>query len=88
MDEKLTRRGGGAALVIALMALLLLLPMIYVLSIGPVLWFAEAYHLNCQWLTALQTIYMPLEWANGFPVLDRALDSYCNWWVPSDPPLL
>jgi len=38
MDDKTTKRGGGAVAVVVLLVVLVTLPLLYVLSAGPVVW--------------------------------------------------
>ena len=54
----------------------ILVPVLYVMSSGPVFWLVEKHHLPEQAVA----IYIPLLGLSGEP--DRLLQSYWNWWVP------
>jgi hypothetical protein len=83
MDDKPTKQGGGAAVVLVLVAVLFVLPMLYVLSVGPVIWLAHSGYIGTPLVPALGMIYAPLEWvAHNVPVIGPAIDTYANWWQP------
>jgi len=56
---------------------LVAIPVLYVLSIGPIVYYVEKTH--CGRIQWLDTFYAPLEWAyhNGFHEL---LDAYAGFW--------
>jgi len=72
-----------------LVTLLVLLPMLYLLSAGPVARMARSGQLDQSWRSVLDIVYWPLEWtAENVPVVGPAIISYVEWWVPPQPPLL
>ena len=89
MDEKPTKRGGGAVVLLAPVVLLVILPMYYVLSVGPVVRMARSGQLSESWRSVLSIAYWPLEWtAENVPVVGPAIISYVEWWAPPQPPVL
>ena len=77
-------RGAGAAAVVVLI-LLMLLPLLYVFSIGPVIWLNSREYINVQPDSAIATFYAPLEYAhNHWPTVAKPLDWYVELW--SKPP--
>jgi len=82
MDEKPTKRGGGAVPVVILLVVLILLPMIYVLSVGPVLWMSSHDLIGESCGRVIETIYRPLEWVVKVPVIGSAIVTYMEWWLP------
>jgi hypothetical protein len=81
MDDQSKLRSGGAVLVLLLVALISL-PMLYVLSIGPVFWLANE-NGQIEHLWVIETAYWPLGWtAENVPAVGPALDSYVQWWSP------
>jgi len=54
------------------------LPLLYILSIGPAAAIANHYHLHSE---GLQTVYFPLMWlCDHVPTVDRALEWYTRLW--------
>lgn len=85
MDDKPIKRGGGTAVVLVLVALLVVLPMLYVLSVGPVVWMVHSGFISQTMLPVIGAIYAPLEWvAQNVPVVGPALDRYVRWWQPAN----
>jgi hypothetical protein len=83
MDEKATKQGGGAVALV-LVAVLLLLPMLYALSIGPVVWLQVTGRIGES--PVLETAYSPLYWTvDNVPVAGRAVAKYMTWWAPARP---
>lgn len=82
------RSAGGTAVVVLLVALLMILPMLYTLSLGPLVWldggtgrFTENEH--------IVAAYFPLIWAaESCEPFDRILSGYISLWdqSPSLPP--
>src|SRR5262245_55452630 len=78
MEEKPTKDGSGSGPVLVVATLLVALPMLYVLSIGPMAWldskglFSESAH------TGLEYFYFPLAMVanNEVPILGPAIQSY------------
>jgi uncharacterized membrane protein len=84
MDDKPTKQGGGAAVVLVLVAILVLLPMLYVLSVGPIIWMVHSGFISDSSVSVLGEFYRPLEWVtNKVPVIGPAIDTYANWWQPT-----
>jgi len=80
MDDKRRRRDAGV-LAIALLAGLVFLPMIYVLSTGPAVWWCN--NVDPSWAPTIETIYQPLNWfVNHVPGVGQVMLSYVEWWVP------
>jgi hypothetical protein len=86
MDDKATKRGGGAAVALVLVVVLVLLPMLYVLSVGPVARLADNGLIDQNWNTVLGVIYWPLDWtADNVPVVGPAIIWYVESWQPPQP---
>lgn len=63
------------AFVVVLVALLVILPVCYVLSIGPAVWLVSINYLDSN---LYSLIYGPVLWlCKQWP----ALESFTNWWV-------
>ena len=58
-------------------AVLLALPVLYLLSTGPVVYVVARYGLNGP---RAGTYFRPLEWAFTNTPLQRPLDEYLEWW--------
>jgi hypothetical protein len=85
MDDKPTKRGGGAAVVLVLIAVLIVLPMLYVLSTGPMVWMVHNGLISTSLVPILSVIYAPLEWvAHNVPVIGPAIENYVSWWRPAN----
>ena len=70
-------------MVLVLIAILVVLPMIYVLSAGPIVWMVHGGFINKSLVPAIGMIYAPLEWvAHNVPVIGPAIDNYVQWWIP------
>lgn len=63
-DETKSRGGGSSAAATAiLIGLLVVSPVLYFLSVGPVIWYySPNYNQPPEWI---QTVYYPLEWLHG-----------------------
>ena len=76
-------RSSGAAAVVA-MLVLLLLPLLYVLSIGPVVWLHGRGMMSPAITNAAETIYEPLDWAaQRSALVEQPLSAYVEWWQPA-----
>jgi len=85
MDEKPTKRGGGAVPVVILLVVLILLPILYVLSVGPAVLMATSGRMNPK---TLEAVYWPLEWtASNVPVVGPAIIQYAALWEPEPQPV-
>lgn len=79
-DEKKSRGGGsGAAIAAILIGLLLVSPILYFLSIGPVIWYVNTMGgPPPEWAV---TVYFPLEWLNeNCEPVRPAMDWYIDLW--------
>ena len=84
MDDKVTKRGGGIVVVLVVVCVLVVLPMIYVLSLGPVVWLAHSGFISPTLAPALEFVYSPLKWvADNVPILGPAINGYVEMWRPA-----
>lgn len=83
MDEKpIKRERGGAAMVMVFVAVLLVLPMLYTLSIGPVVLMLESGQLDRSWERAVIAFYYPISIGGKcIPGFQSVLNDYVNWWT-------
>jgi hypothetical protein len=80
MEDKTKR--GGAAVVFALAVVLLVLPLIYVLSIGPVARMVDERWISQSWEPTLEFAYAPLLLtADSSPTAESVLTGYMEMWV-------
>ena len=82
MDEQeIKQGGGGTGPVLILAAMLLLVPLLYVFSIGPVVWLDSQVNFSEQTGVVLRAIYAPLIWAmeSELPVIGPATTAYVDW---------
>jgi hypothetical protein len=74
--------------VVLLVALLVLLPMFYMLSVGPLVWLDG----GTGWITENETVlaaYYPLIWAlEAYPPLQSVWAGYISLWDHSPPPAI
>ena len=63
--------------------LLLLIPVLYVLSIGPVAWTMVHWHgpVPPQVTNAVSFVYTPLDWLHDFTPLKKPLENYLELWI-------
>jgi hypothetical protein len=75
MDDRSTKRGGWAAVVMVLVVVLMVLPLLYVLSFGWVIWMAQSNRIDPTLKRALVVTYRPLVWTaeNDVPILGPAI---------------
>jgi hypothetical protein len=67
--------GGNRTFAILIAIAIVLLPLLYVLSFGPVIWLVK--HRYLPDAAALSTIYLPLQFAaDQFPAFERSLKWY------------
>ena len=87
-EEKGTSaRSGGAAAVIVLI-LLLILPVAYVLSIGPVVWLNTRDYIHVGPDSPVEKFYAPLEYAHeNLPTVAAPLDWYVELWAAPPQPV-
>jgi hypothetical protein len=82
MDKKPANRTSRPLAVILLALLLLLVPVFYVLSVGPVFGMVECGWIGKSWVPALETIYLPLRLATVYiPGCDILLSEYQRLWA-------
>jgi hypothetical protein len=85
MDDRPTKRerASGAALVAVLFVVLFLLPVLYVLSIGPAAWLVNTGRLNFDEGSVTVRFYTPLLLAaECCPPVDDSLQWYVSLWEP------
>ena len=87
------RPSGGAAVVLVLVVFLLILPLVYVLSLGPAIWLHSSGAIGASGTEVLEAVYFPLDWtANNVPVVGPLIMRYAELWhqptaaVPLPPP--
>ena len=69
-----------------LVAVLVLLPTLYVLSNGPILWLQSTGRIGES--QSLETFYKPLYWTEAnAPFVGPAISSYMEWWAPYFSPM-
>jgi hypothetical protein len=77
MDKRPQSRSNGTA---AIAIGLLLLPILYMLSVGPAIWLCNRGAITRR---QLFTAYAPIAWIEGRnETFDGALDFYVKLWVP------
>jgi hypothetical protein len=89
MDDKPTKheRGSGMAVVVTLAVVLILVPVLYVLSIGPAAWLVNTGRLNGDEGSVTVRFYTPLIWAaECCPPVDDSLQWYVSFWEPPRAP--
>jgi hypothetical protein len=72
------RQEGGMAW--GWMAFAVVLPLAYVLSIGPVACLCDRIEPSGRTLDVLEALYFPLEWVYEQTPLQAPLDAYLSWW--------
>jgi hypothetical protein len=86
MDDKATKRGGGTVVVLVLVVVLVVLPILYVLSIGPVVCLVSNGAIAPSLKPAIDTVYSPLEWTvNNVPLVGTAIVWYAELWRTAPP---
>lgn len=79
-------RGSGAALVLVLAVVVVLLPLLYVLSIGPAAWLVNTGRLNGDEGSPTYRFYSPIIWAaDNYEPIEQALGWYFSLWEPEVP---
>ena len=72
-------------MVLVLIAVLIVLPMLYLLSTGPVVWMVHTGLISTSLIPILGSIYAPLEWVSqNVPVVGPAIEQYVEWWRPAN----
>jgi hypothetical protein len=72
-----SRRGSESTAIFVL----LLLPVIYMLSIGPVIFAVEKLHAKSAMQKPVMTFYAPILWLHEHTALKKPIDRYVDWWV-------
>lgn len=68
----------GGSVLVRVAAFLLMGVLAYVLSIGPISWYAR--RLPPEQLVGLDRIYAPIGWLAENTPLGPPLSAYCQWW--------
>ena len=77
MNEDSPRRGSDSTAIFVL----LLLPVIYMLSIGPVIFAVEKLHAKSAMQKPVMTFYAPMSWLYEHTALKKPIERYVEWWV-------
>ena len=78
MSKDKSSKSNAAAILAVIVLLVLLSPLLYVLSVGPVLWLHTHGHFAESWLA----IYVPLDnLCNVSPAFELFLEWYLQLWV-------
>ena len=77
MDSQPGRRQSGAVVAIAIA---ILLPILYVLSIGPVVMFVEMTGTEQELGPVLRVVYYPVVWLYENTLLQDPLEAYIGFW--------
>lgn len=76
----------SGALAGVIVVTLLLLPLFYVLSVGPAVWVYDRALVGTQLADVCERIYWPLEWtARTVPFVERPLEAYISWFRHTPP---
>jgi hypothetical protein len=80
--EKSSQSMRGAT--VALVAMIVLMPLLYLLSIGPAVWLFKNGAFSVGTMESIiMPVYAPLDWVRGhFPLCGAVMDSYVELWVP------
>jgi hypothetical protein len=79
MSRSTGSRGGGGVAAVILLFVALLLPVLYVLSTGPVVWYCMR---NGYGEHFVDTFYAPLIWlCEAIPAFGNLVEQYVQWWV-------
>lgn len=88
MDDKPVKRGsGGGAAVAAIVLIVIVLPLIYLLAIGPIVWLSNRGYVSVEPDSFIGRVYYPAEMlAQESPPFARAVQTYVSLWQ-SPPPV-
>ncbi|MEZ5384746.1 MAG: hypothetical protein R3F13_04450 [Prosthecobacter sp.] len=64
----------------AVWGLLVVLPLAYLLSIGPAVYFMKKLHASSAVSDTMGVVYAPVLWLYDNTSLHKPLDRYANWW--------
>ena len=71
------------------MLLLLFAPLLYLFSIGPVVWLYDRQYLSKSSEPVLEVVYVPLQYAyDSSPAVAHMLDGYLNLWRAAPVPVV
>ncbi len=89
MDDKPGKRAaGGAAIVAVVVVVFVLLPLVYLLAIGPIVWLHDRGYVSVEPGSLVARVYYPAEIAvEHCPPFARAIDSYRSLWERTAPPV-
>ena len=89
MDDKPARRVvGGPAIVAAIVVLFVLLPLVYLLAIGPIVWLHRRGMVNVEPGSVIARVYYPAEMAAELCTPFRnSMEMYVSLWEPRQPPM-
>lgn len=63
-----------------ILAIVVVLPIIYLLSVGPVVYALEKFHVPKSYATYVQTLYAPILWLHDHTSLKKLVENYVKWW--------
>jgi len=75
MEDDGKKRGGSGAMTFAVVALLIALPVLYVLSVGPYIWFHKCCGITCS-ASTFESYYWPIIWARQW----EPVQWWFNWY--------
>lgn len=89
MDDKPARRVvGGPAIVAAIVVLFVLLPLVYLLAIGPIVWLHRRGYVSVEPNSVVARVYYPAEMAANYcPPFSRVMEMYVSLWEPAQSPM-
>jgi hypothetical protein len=67
-----------------LMAVLLVLPLVYLLSFGPVGFLLEKFHAPMSMRPYVLAFYGPVIWLHDNTPLKQSIEAYARWWGELD----
>jgi hypothetical protein len=89
MEDKPVKRAlGGPAIVAAIVVLFVLLPLVYLLAIGPIVWLHERGLVSVEPRSVIGRVYYPAEFAAQHCTPFRlAVETYVSLWRRPEPPV-
>jgi hypothetical protein len=89
MDDKGVKRAAGGAAIVAVVAVVfVLLPLFYLLAIGPIVWLHERGLVSVEPGSVIATAYYPAEIAaEHCQPFARAIETYVSLWQRTAPPV-
>ena len=87
-DKPVKRAAGGAAVVAVVTVVFIVLPLIYLLAIGPIVWLHERGLVSVEPESVIGRVYYPAELAAQYcPPFERAIETYVQLWRGPEPPV-